>query len=360
MKKYITRIAIVVLLSVSIIFALSNKVKKADASDFKIIKKEIAEEIAEEKVEKQPTSPKTPNISVKTPEFLSYNQTVSQLKKWHEEAPDLTEIGTYGLSAAGKDLYYIKLTNTYKKEKKPAILVHSCIHGNEVHAASNMMAYFGNMLSQYGSNPEITDILDNKEIYFIPVISPDSYPNYRMNEKVDPNRDFPTPQNPEHQSSKIIMALREFFWKIKPKSVLSAHTFGRLYMIPYGDSYEKCPHQEDYQRIVGKMAELSNYKMIHTSKLYSKPISGTEVDWYYRNGAFAMVAEFGTHQKKPTTKEIQSEYERTKSAITLFLKESTDVKFTAANEDLDFSRNTGIAQTYLRLPNGDLAPTSQQ
>ena len=52
------------------------------------------------------------------------------------------------------------------------------------------------------------------------------------------------------------------------------------------------------------------------------PIFGTEVDWYYRNGSIPIVIEFGTHQRIPTDKDIQIEFDKTYEAMLHFIKEA--------------------------------------
>jgi murein tripeptide amidase MpaA len=278
------------------------------------------------------------------------------LKKWKEEAKDLTEIDTYGQTKNGKDLYYIRINNKFSNAKKPVILMTAAIHGNEPLSTSITMAYIGFLLDSYGKSKEITDLMNTRDLYFIPVISPESYPDSRTVGEVDPNRDFPTPKNSEHQSIPIIMALREFYWKIKPSAVISGHTYGRIFMTPYGDNHANTPHEADYNRIVGRMSEIANYKKIHCVDLYTKPIDGSEVDWFYRNGSIAVCAEYGTHQNIPTLDEIKSEFFRVKDAITYFITESPNVVVKVTDEGIDFSKNTGISRKYSRLPNGDLIP----
>ena len=105
---------------------------------------------------------------------------------------------------------------------------------------------------------------------------------------------------------------------------------------------------------------MSGYKMQHAAELYSRPINGTEIDWFYRNGSMAVVIEFGTHQHKPTFDEIISEYKRTKDSITYFITEAPNVVITVADEEIDFSKNTGIARSYRKSANGELIPAGQQ
>jgi hypothetical protein len=79
--------------------------------------------------------------------------------------------------------------------------------------------------------------------------------------------------------------VQDFFMKVRPNAVISTHTFGqRIYLTPYGDKYQKCPNESDYQRIVGKMGQMSSYKVDRACNMYARLIAGSEVDWYYRNG----------------------------------------------------------------------------
>ena len=260
------------------------------------------------------------NISVKIPTYLDYSGVIQQCKTWNQEAAEITEIGTYGKSSQGQSIYYFRI-NAGKKDS-PKVLITSCIHGNEPWATGCVMGYIGTLLDQYGKNKEITKLLDQRDIYFVPVVSPDSYPHSRHIDGVDPNRDFPGPSRPNHRSTPSVAALQKFFLDIRPKAVISGHTYGRVYLTPFGDTAQPHPQEQDYQRIVGEMAQLSNYRTQHCHEIYGRPIYGSEIDWFCRNGAFAIVSEFGTHQRKPSHEEIKSEFERTFKAALLFIKEA--------------------------------------
>ena len=266
------------------------------------------------------------------PSYLSYEQTVLQLKKWNEEAPKLTRVGTYGKSNLGEDLYYIKVSSP-KKVPKKTVMITSCIHGNEPLSASTTMGYIGTILDQYGDNEKITQLIDSRDIYFVPVVSPDSYPHSRHVDGVDPNRNFPTRVNPNKKSVPPVEEIKNFFKLIKPNAAISGHTWGRVYLTPYGDQRGKCPNDYDYNRIIGKMSELSGYKSERASQLYGRPIYGTDVDWYYRNGAFSIVVEFGTHQRIPSMTDIQTEFDKTFEAVLHFIEEAPKVEIKFFVED---------------------------
>lgn len=293
-------------------------------------------------VKEEPSKPKpNPQISVKMPPYLDYEKTVEQLKQWNKEAPRLTKIGTYGKSSRGRDLWYIRITGEQTYYEKPVVLITACIHGNEPLSASTVMCYIGTMLDAYGEDSQVTSLIDSRDIYFVPVVSPDSYPRSRHVDGVDPNRDFPSLRNPNKRSVPPVQALRDFFLRVKPKAVISGHTWGRVYLIPHGDTMTNCPNYDDYKPIMDKMKELSRYRWIRACDMYmdggglnnppirvwglegsGRPIYGTEVDWYYRNGAAAIVMEFGTHQRVPSVSDIQVEFGRTYKAVLHFVEKA--------------------------------------
>lgn len=260
------------------------------------------------------------------PGYLSYNDLISQLKEWHKQAPALTEYGTYGKSSEGKDLYCFKLGNRYSNSKKKKVLITACIHGNEPLSTAVVVGYIGAILDTYDSSEEIKKLLDEREIYFIPVVSPDSYPNSRAVDGVDPNRNFPTKNDPSKRSVPPIECLKKFVKSQNFDAIISGHTFGRVFGVPWGDSRSTTDSESEYKRIVGEMSKLSKYKIIHLHEMYGQPIYGTECDWYYRNGSFSLVIEYGTHQRIPTKQETNDEFDRTYKAVLFFLREAPEVR----------------------------------
>lgn len=285
------------------------------------------------------------------PSYLDYPKVIDQLKKWSAEAPEMTEVGTYGKSTKGHDLYYIRIHNRrfLQTEDHPKVLITACIHGNEPLATATTMWYIGTLLKQYNDDAKIRELLDSRDIYFVPVVSPDSYPHSRYVDGVDPNRNFPKGPDSLNKSVKPVAALQDFFNTIKPNAVISGHTWGRVYLTPFGDQMDNCPDHDQFKQLVGKMSELSGYRNIRACDMYRSngrlnnppirtngydmgeynvmaPIFGTEVDWYYRNNAFAIVMEFGTHQRIPSDEDIKVEFDKTYQAVLHFIQEAPLVK----------------------------------
>jgi hypothetical protein len=262
------------------------------------------------------------------PSYQEYNVMVSQLQAWNKAAPELTEIGTYGTSSRGTPLHYIRINNPRVEGSKPVVLTHAAIHGDEPWAGCTVMAYIGTILNQYGDDSQITQLVDSRDLYFIPIVSPDSHPGNRDVDGVDPNRNYPTQRFPDKQSVKPIQALRDFFLAIEPKAVISGHTWGEVYVYPWGDSNRRTPSDPDFRRILGEMSRLSGYSIKQACYVYRHPIYGTEMDWYYRNNALPIVIEYGTHQRPPSDAQIESTFNRTFGAVLYFMEEAprVDVK----------------------------------
>lgn len=283
------------------------------------------QEIIIEEPAPPPPPPLNYTLSVPVPDFLPYDKIISQLKTWENEAPELVELGTYGKSSKGVDLYYLRLKNERNNKEVPVVLITGAIHGNEPWSTTSILGYAGTLIDQYGDDDRITKIVDESDIYFIPVVSPDTFPRSRHVDGVDPNRNFPTQQDPNRVSVLPIRALQEFFLKINPRAAISGHTFGRVFLHPWGDNMQQCPNHEDYQRVVGRAADLCKYDLKQACNVYGRPIIGSEIDWYHRNGAFAVVVEYGTHQRPPTSDEIKSEFNRTFQGILHFIEEAPHV-----------------------------------
>ena len=331
---------LIFVLSVFLLLVLGSKI-----GCFRVESKKI--QVSPPPINKPEVPHKKISITTVVPNYLGYEEIINQLNEWHEEAGSITEVGVLGKTTKNKDIYYFKISRKNATAELPKVLVTACIHGNEPWSTGCIMAYIGNLLADYDRNQSIKEIIDSRELYFVPVVSPDSYPNSRIVDNVDPNRNFPTPDNQNHISIKPIKELQDFFYKINPDAVFSGHTFGRVYLTPYGDNKDLCPNNSEYEDIVGRMAKLSNYKYKRCCFLYSKPIKGSEIDWYYRNGALSIVAEFGIHQQRPSHEQIVQEFNRTWEAFKLFIKEAPLIQMKAGSEYKATSEiNAGLEADY--------------
>jgi hypothetical protein len=260
-----------------------------------------------------PIQSRLPNITETRPAFRQYPQIVEMLKKWEQEAPDFAETGTYGKTSTGQDQYFLRITNKNKKEDKPRALITGCIHGNEPISTWTIMWWVGSILSNYGKDSAITELVDTRDLYFIPVVCPDSYPNSRHSDGADPNRNFPS--SGERQSITPIQNLKDFFKRMKFNAYISGHSFGRVWMFASNNDPQR---RAAYNKLKGEISKLTAYSVTQLGG----PGTTLDADWGNRQGAFSTIIEFGTHQRPPSDNDIQTEFDKTYKAALYFMKEA--------------------------------------
>ena len=107
--------------------------------------------------------------------------------------PAITRIYSLGLSVQGRTLWALKITdNPDIQEDEPEIRICGLHHGNEIMSAELPLLLAQYLTQNYGTNPTITNLVDNREIWIIPMVNPDGREaNSRYNTNgVDLNRDY--------------------------------------------------------------------------------------------------------------------------------------------------------------------------
>lgn len=115
------------------------------------------------------------NVPLRFDHYYTYDQMVEAIKKLHAAYPELSEIEVVGKSEENRDIWAITINNpeTGKHKEKPGVYVDGNIHGNEIQA-TEVCLYFANMLlTKYGENEEITELIDKNAYYIIPSVNVD-------------------------------------------------------------------------------------------------------------------------------------------------------------------------------------------
>lgn len=254
-----------------------------------------------------------PGLSELKPEYRDYSGLVELLKTWEREARDFVEVGTYGKTTKGIDQHFVKITNKKARGKKRSCVITGCIHGNEPISTCTEVWWMTHLLNEYDKDPRVKELLDTREIYFIPVLSPDTYPHSRHVDGVDPNRNFPS--SGEKESVTPVENFKNFFKERKFDAFITGHSYGRVFLF----AQDKDPSRKaEYERIKKEMGRISSYKASNLGG----PNTTLDGDWGNRQGAFSLLLEFGTHQRIPSLDDIQTEFDATYESILYFLKEA--------------------------------------
>lgn len=117
--------------------------------------------------------------------FKTFSEIVAHLDVLKALYPTLmTEKFSIGQSLEGNDIWAVKVSdNPDIDEDEPELLYISLIHAREPAACASLLHFIEHLLANYGSDSEVTYLVDHRELYFVPVQNPDGY---LWNEATDP------------------------------------------------------------------------------------------------------------------------------------------------------------------------------
>jgi hypothetical protein len=246
------------------------------------------------------------------------------------------------LTSEGRYQQWVKISDnpTTIEIAEPQILYTAIHHAREPASMQQLIFFMWYVLENYSTDLEIQSLVNNTELYFIPVLNPDGYvynettsPNggglWRKNRRggygVDPNRNYSyiTPQGNEvwnttgtsaDQSNDTYAgtgpfsepetrAARYFLESHNFKMALNNHTYSELLLYPFGYDVNS-PTTEDalFQNISQIMVSQNGYTNQISADLY--PASGDSDDFMYgmlntvaggtREKVYAMTPEIGS------------------------------------------------------------------
>lgn len=128
-------------------------------------------------------------------EYHDYNELTAFLQQYHALYPNITEIFSLGLSVSGREMWGMRITDnpSDRETDEPEFIYIANIHGDETVGRElmiNLIIYF---TENYGSNVQVTQLVDTTDIYIIPSVNPDGFERARRQNDngYDLNRDFP-------------------------------------------------------------------------------------------------------------------------------------------------------------------------
>jgi carboxypeptidase T len=268
--------------------------------------------------------------------FFTYEQFLQEIDDMRAQYPHLISakapISNF-TTIEGRPIYWLRISdNPAVDEDEKEILYSSIHHAREPASLSQTIFYMWYLLENYGTNEEVTFLVNNTEMYFVPCLNPDGYihnqttnPNgggmWRKNRRnngnsygVDLNRNYSygwgttgistNPSNdtypgtgpfsePETQAMKWFCENRNFLL------AFNAHTYSDMILFPIGTTTAEFAEDHDYFQAFGNhMTQYNGYLAQKSSGLY--PASGDSDDYMYledlnvKPKIFALTPEIGS------------------------------------------------------------------
>lgn len=218
----------------------------------------------------------------------------------------------------GRPLYWMKISdNPTVDETEPEVLYNSAHHAREPASVSQLIMYMYYLCENYSSNAEVQYLVNNSEMYFIPLVNPDGYVRnettdpsgggmWRKNRRnnggsygVDINRNYgyqwaydavgssPSGWSETYRGTAAFSEaesqnLRDFSNTHTFKLALNNHTYGNLLIYSYGyDAAVIAPDYAQFSEYAEHLTTYNKYSYGTAPQTVLYATNGTIDDWQY-------------------------------------------------------------------------------
>ncbi len=272
--------------------------------------------------------------------FYTYNELLGILDSMRVKYPGLISVKqaiSSTNSIEGRPIYYVRISNNpdVDQNDKPEVLYTALHHAREAQSLSQLIFYMWYLLEQYGADTDVTYLLDNRELYFVPCVNPDGYiynqatdPNgggmWRKNRRnngnsygVDLNRNYnsywgydnngssPMGNSETYRGSAAFsenetQAIRDFCNSREFVMALNAHTFSNLLIYPYSHIPDLLtPDSSTFSCLAHEMSLCSGFNTGTPNQTVGYATNGDSDGWMYdeqvsKAKIFALTPEAGS------------------------------------------------------------------
>ena len=273
-----------------------------------------------------PSSAAAADFPSKDSGYHNYAEMVAEIKKAETDHPDIVDVFSIGKSYQNRNIWAAKISdNVANDENEPEVLFDGLHHAREHLTVEQTLAILRWLSNGYGSNAEITGLVDTREVWIIFNVNPDGgeydltgspYRAWRKNRQpnsgttavgTDLNRNYgyrwaccggssSSKSSDTYHGSKAFSApesrvVRDFInsrvvgGRQQIKTAITFHTAGEEVLWPYGYTHTDVPSDmtaDDHAALVAigkRMAASNGYEPKQSSSLYIT--DGDEIDWAY-------------------------------------------------------------------------------
>lgn len=273
--------------------------------------------------------------------YFTYEEIWGHIDNMQNLYPDLITIKAPindSLTHNGNPLYWVKISDNpnLDEDEEPEMLYTALHHAREPGSVSQLIFYMYYLLENYGSDEQITALVNHAELFFIPVINPDGYlynestnPNgggmWRKNRRdnqdgtygVDLNRNYSfhwaednqgsspssnseTYRGPGPASEPETQMVNQFCTNHHFELALNYHSYGGLFIYPWGYADPSLtPDSSSFYAFGQHLTQHNHYTYGTGSQTVGYTVNGDSDDWMYgeqtlKNKILTMTPEAGS------------------------------------------------------------------
>jgi hypothetical protein len=237
--------------------------------------------------------------------YRDIEEVYSYMEKLAADYPAIVSLEEYGKSQRGRTLYALKISDNVEiNEDEPELMITSATHGDEVITVEVNLRLIDELVKGYGEDERLTAMVDEHELFFIPVVNPDGFANHsRYANGVDPNREYPWPDQPNRTPVECIANEMAFAAEHDFVGGMDFHASGEMVMYPWAYTYAAPRDNQIYSALANEMAEENGYEAGQISQVIyvAKGSSADYFYWKYNTVAFGIEL---ARSKSPSSSEI--------------------------------------------------------
>jgi murein tripeptide amidase MpaA len=268
--------------------------------------------------------------------FYTYQEVVNNLDSMFADFPGIiTQKFSIGTTVEGRTIWAVKISdNPNVDEDEPAVGFDALIHAREPQSMATLMYFMFYLLENYGTDPAATYLINNREIYCVPIVNPDGYEHnratnpsgggmWRKNRKnnggsfgVDLNRNYsfkwgydnlgssPNPPDEDYRgtgpfSELETQAIENFLAGKNIKTYLNMHSYQNAFLYPWGYIDQQTPDSLSYIEFASDMCRFNNFAHGVGGQVLGYNSNGSARDWLYgeqtiKNKIFGYTMEIGS------------------------------------------------------------------
>ena len=233
--------------------------------------------------------------------YPTYGQYLEMMQYYAIQYPEICRLDTFGTSVEGRMLLALKISDHVKEDEPEAsFLYSSSMHGDELVGIVLMLRLADHLLKGYGTDNEVTGLVDSLAIWINPVANPDG--SYSADNNIslensnrltvrdfDLNRNFPDPGVPEPDDTTGRALENQYMMQFLRDHgfTLSANIHSGTEVVNYPWDFTHEPHaDDDWYRFISR--EYADEAMaVNPDYMFGWPDDGITngAEWFIVHGS---------------------------------------------------------------------------